>query len=194
MSITALERPNLTHTLCFLFSGKAGVGKTYCSDILLELLKNSGLKSAKFPFAYGVKATATFMGWDGKKDLRGRRLLQVIGQGGRAYNPNLWVHSTFVRIEESVGYPYDAVLIDDWRFINEYEYIMREQLLYKPVRIRVLAPEREILKGTPEYDEISEKNLDWFEFDHTIENTSDGPDHVRDLLKRIIHNYIAVKS
>jgi hypothetical protein len=169
MSIIAPETHNLTHTLCFLFSGKAGTGKTYWSDKLQLYLNNKGLKTYKAPFAFGVKSTATYMGWDGKKDQRGRRLLQRIGQDGREYDQDVWVRSTFNRIEDSVGWPYDAILIDDWRFINEYEYVNKDWL-YKPIRIRIEALNREILKGTPEYYEISETELDNFSFDCVINN------------------------
>lgn len=164
MSGSKIDKPNLTHTLCFMFSGKAGTGKSYSADLAKELCEKAGLKTMKAHFAYGVKETARFMGWTGQKDRRGRKLLQDIGKAGRAYDPDLWVRQTFNYIEESVGYPYDAIFIDDWRFKNEYDYIVNNELLYKVVPIRMDAKDRESLKGTPEYDDISETDLDDFDF------------------------------
>jgi len=147
-----------------MFSGKAGTGKSWSSDSAQKFCDELGLKTFKSPFAYGVKAAATFMGWDGEKDARGRKLLQDVGKVGRAYDRNMWVSSSFIRIEEQVGYPFDAVFIDDWRFKNEYEYAIESEKLYKVIPIRLDAEDRESLKGTPEYDDISETELDKFEF------------------------------
>ena len=157
-------RPNLSHTLCFMFSGKAGTGKSWSSDTAQKLCDKLGLKTFKSPLAYGVKSTATYMGWDGEKDGKGRRLLQDIGKAGRAYDKDMWVRSAFTRIEEQVGYPFDAVFIDDWRFENEYKYVIDNEPLYKVIPIRMDAEDREILRGTPEYGDESETGLDAFSF------------------------------
>lgn len=166
-----LKRSNLTHTLCFLVSGKAGVGKSYVSLKLKALCESYGLKSVITPIAYGVKSTATFMGWDGNKDTKGRKLLQDIGKAGRSYDADTWVKSTFSRIEDLIGYPYDVVIIDDWRFPNESDYIDINELLYKTVKIRVVDPDRESLIGTNEYTDISETSLDHYSFDWVISPT-----------------------
>ena len=165
-----------------MFSGKAGVGKTFWSDILQKYLQDSGYKSYKSPFARGVKDTANFMGWNGKKDEKGRILLQEIGKSGRAYDINMWAKSAFLSIEDSVGYPYDCVFIDDWRFKDEYYYVVEKEPLYHPIRIRIEASEREILKGTPQYDDVSETDLDDFVFDYKIDNHDDGKSRILDLL------------
>ena len=164
------SRPNLARTLCFMFSGKAGVGKTFLSDMIQKWCDEVGLKTLKSPFAYGVKETASFMGWDGNKDIRGRKLLQSIGNVGRVYDEDVWVRNTFIRIEEQVGYPFDAIFIDDWRFTNEFAYVFNQEPLYQPITIRVSSDSREILRGTPEYLDVSETQLDNFDFDYTIHN------------------------
>ncbi len=186
MSTETVERPNLSKTICFLFSGKAGVGKTYCADVLLNLLKEKKLSALKFPFAFGVKAVATFMEWDGNEDQRGRRFLQDIGRIGREYSPDVWVKSTFIRVEESVGYPYDSIVIDDWRFNNEISYIKDNELLYEPITIRIVAPKREMLKGTMEYYEPSETELDGYDFLWKITNDEDGTQKVEKALRAIL--------
>ena len=167
MNIIVPEIPSLTHTLCFMFSGKAGTGKTFSAGLAQKLCVDCGLKTLKVSFASRVKSVGTYMGWDGKKDVAGRILLQKIGLIGREYNADMWVRSAMIDIEDSVGYPYDAIFIDDWRFKNEYEYIYKKEPLYKPIPIRIEASEREILKDTTEYTDISETELDDFDFPST---------------------------
>ena len=191
MSIIVPGKLSLSHTLCFMFSGKAGTGKTYSSTIAQKLCNDAGLSTFRTPFAKGVKDTASFMGWDGEKDRRGRSLLQKIGSIGRDYDKDMWVRAAFLRVEESVGYPYDAIFIDDWRFTNELEFIQREQLLYKPVLIRLEAPDREILLGTPAYDDISETDLDAFFYSYPVHlfNHTGYKDYLLDL-EEIVSNAI----
>jgi hypothetical protein len=187
MSTILHERVSLSHTLCFMFSGKAGVGKTFCSDLLQKISEEEfGLKTCKAPFARGVKDTARFMGWGGQKNRKGRILLQRIGAAGREYDIDLWAKGCFNYIDESPGYPYDIVFIDDWRFKNELEYVQSNQLLYKAVPIRIEAPDREILKGTPEAIDQSEIELDKFTFAYTIFNSEDDIQNLTDSLTRML--------
>lgn len=180
MSIGVQEnRYNFSKTICFLLSGKAGVGKSYTANLLNGYLTLKGYNQGIYHFADGVKKTAIFMGWNGNKDQQGRILLQGIGQTGRAYDEYLWVRDTFKRIEDSEEYPYDFIIIDDWRFKNEYRFIASNEILYRPIKIRIEAPARELLIGTPAYNEISEVDLDGFDlFDYIISNDEDGYEHL----------------
>lgn len=168
-----VQEGSFSKSLCFLFSGKAGVGKTYCSQLLEQQIQKLEFSYFRSPFAYGVKDTARYMGWDGEKDDKGRKLLQDIGKIGRRYDKNLWVKQAFARIESDTAYPHSFIIIDDWRFRNEYSYIKNQLPLYKPIRIRVIAPEREILKNTKMYNDVSETELDNAKFDYVISNIED---------------------
>ena len=191
MSTIVPEKPNLTHTLCFMFSGKAGVGKTYSANLAKIICDDIGLKTYRVSFAKGVKATANFMGWNGNKDNRGRVLLQKIGFIGREYDKDMWVRSAMEEVESSVGYPYDVIFIDDWRFRNEFDYINLNEPLYKPIAIRIEAPTRESLKETLERNDISEVELDTFDFsmENCISNEPDCPNYT-DRLTEIIYREI----
>jgi hypothetical protein len=164
------NKPNLTHSLCFMLSGHAGVGKTYCANQLAGLLSEAGLNSYQSHFANGVKFTARLMGWDGNKDKKGRLLLQNIGKIGREYNPYMWAKGEFDSLSSLPNYPFDAITIDDWRFENELSYVTKNEPLYKTITIKIVATDRECLKGTPEYDDISETELNDFKTDYIIYN------------------------
>ncbi len=80
-------------------------------------------------YADPLKEIATEgFGWDGIKDARGRRLLQVVGtEAGREYNQNLWVDKLAQSIEEH--YLYDKqrrFVICDVRFENEMSWITEQ--------------------------------------------------------------------
>ena len=152
---------------CILISGRAGVGKSTSAKILKDLLDADCLLEN---FARGVKGVAYAMGWDGVKDAKGRKLLQDIGRVGRQYNEDIWVEMTEERIFTILPPP-EFVIIDDWRFPNEYNHIKLDPA-FEIETIRIDAPGRECLKGLPEYDDISETALtnNNFEYDFLVDN------------------------
>lgn len=145
-------------TYVILISGKAGVGKTTFANFVVKELneKNLPIYVSKGSFARGVKiAACTGFNWDNIKNRKGRRLLQQIGAIGREYNENLWVESLL----NSLTITPNILIIDDWRFPNEEIYFLRRPDLYSLFRIRIEARKRESLRGTSEYNDISETSL-----------------------------------
>ena len=172
-----MEKLSTRKTLTILLSGRAGVGKTLASQLLVEYLtgRYEKVKVGVFPFAMKLKSTARACGWDGEKDEKGRRLLQRLGQVLREYDKDTWVRATFDgAIENNLKYPLDVVIIDDWRFPNEYDFILTRPL-YQPIKVKILSPDREILKGTPAYSEESETSLPILSdyYDYVINNVWD---------------------
>lgn len=190
MSTEAPKINNMKKTLCFLISGKAGVGKSYASTILKTYSDFYGIKCLEAHFASEVKHTAYIVGWDGVKDEKGRKLLQDIGKVGRQYNKDTWAKLTFDSVFDKPLFPYDVVVIDDWRFPNESEYIERTEPLYKVVKIHVRSKDREILKGTAMYNDESETSLDGYSFDYTIDNYILDGEHIDEELKVILEKEI----
>jgi DNA polymerase III delta prime subunit len=162
----------LSKSIALLFSARAGCGKTTSALYLNDKLSIE-FNCIVANFAGSLKSLARDgFGWDGLKDQRGRKLLQEVGQIGRNYNPNLWVARTLARIENYPGYPFEFVLVDDWRFPNEVDYI-RKNPLYSVYTVRIIAPNLEVLKGTPEYNDVSEVSLtDEMGYDFVVDNTS----------------------
>ena len=66
-----------------LISGKAESGKTYTANLIKEYSKG---KTAIIPLSLGLKFQARELGWDGKKDEKGRTFLQNIGALMKAYH------------------------------------------------------------------------------------------------------------
>jgi hypothetical protein len=161
-------------SICVLLSGRAGTGKTTTANFMKEYLNNLNLKVIIASFAKGVKQTAKFMGWDGNKDEKGRQLLIDVGMAGRAYNKDTWCRTTFKYIiPDMLGYPFDVVLIDDCRFPNEIDYV-RNDWTYQTTTVRLIAPEHECLKNTPQYNDVSEVSLtNSRDYDYYIHNIED---------------------
>jgi len=176
-----------TKCVVVLISGKAGVGKTTSARILQRYCVSSEINSGIFSLATGVKDAAfQCFNWSGSKDLKGRKLLQDIGKVGREYNSLIWVKS----LEQNVldinleSLP-SFIFIDDWRFPNEAEYFLQGDL-YSVRRFRIIAPNREILKGTDTYNDESEMALDgYMDFDLIVDNSG-----ALSLLEEVLINFI----
>jgi len=171
-----VENKKLTtrKTIAVLISGPAGVGKSTIGNKLVRfLLETYNANAEVFSFATHLKRLARAAGWDGTKDAKGRRFLQGLGELARAYNENVWVSFVMDRLIPSLdNYPLSVIVIDDWRYKNEASYIM-DNPLYSVVTVNIVDPSRETLRGTPEYNHISERNLDYYKFDLVLENVSD---------------------
>jgi len=78
-------------------------------------------------FAYDVKRIAKEFGWDGQKDEKGRKLLQLIGtEVGREYLSDIWIRYLILRGQQQLDINTkhkNIIIIDDLRFINEAEWI-----------------------------------------------------------------------
>ena len=87
-----------------MIGGRAGEGKsTFAKLCTKSLIDDHKEGSALVPFARMVKETAMFMGWNEKKDAKGRKLLQSVGNIGREYDINLWADHAVAYIQELAG-------------------------------------------------------------------------------------------
>lgn len=162
-------------TLVILLAGKAGSGKSFAASYLTELFKSTGKNTTRDAFAKGIKDIARkYIGWDGTKDEKGRKLLQTLGtEVGREYNPDCWVEYLIHHLENTPGYPYDVIIIDDWRFPNEYEYFV-DNPLYTVVKVLVLGDKNKISsmpKGTEKHASEVSLPTKLSYYDYTLYNT-----------------------
>lgn len=132
-------------TLVLGFVGKAGVGKSTTAKLVELIIKTYGdFEVITVPFAKPLKDIATMMGWNGKKDDKGRRLLQLLGTecGRECISPTIWIDKwkNIIREVANDGKPKPLiVLTDDVRFPNEVEAVKEQG----GTIIRILAPEGE---------------------------------------------------
>lgn len=100
------------------FSGYAQVGKTTAAGFVAERLPDVQI----IPFAGKLKQIARDMGWDGEKDEKGRRLLQVLGTecGRDCIADDIWVRHWLTAAQVRMGC---TVIADDVRFQNEVDCI-----------------------------------------------------------------------
>lgn len=103
------------------FTGQMFSGKSTAAKIIQSKHPNAYIES----FAAPVKKIACeCFGWNGIKDEKGRKLLQIIGtEAGRQYNPNIWVDKMRAALDTVYNLESDIVVIDDLRFENEAEFV-----------------------------------------------------------------------
>lgn len=141
------------------FSGKSTVARKLAAEV-----DGAGKTAKVIPMAERLKELARSMGWDGKKDDRGRKLLQNMGtEVGRAYNPFMWANAWTMRM---IGKNETACIIcDDVRYEEELwmmilsSYIMGAK--FHAVRLdvpkHILKQRRDNLGAADPCDHSSEK-------------------------------------
>lgn len=150
--------------LLVLVSGKAGSGK----DAFVAGLRDAGMEFKSMAFADALKDMALSYGWDGRKDERGRRLLQDLGMAWRRYDPKYWIR----RVQSKVPLYPGSVVVSDCRFLNEIVdmQLFGECFFFHVVTVRVERPGYDNgLTGETAVHE-SETNLDGLSFDMTVFN------------------------
>lgn len=160
-------------------SGKVGSGKDTVAEYLYYNYDFAG-----YSFADELKKLAREGGWDGEKDLKGRKLLQQLGLTFRNYCPIHWIDRLIksnykFNTEIANGRMYKNICLVDCRHLNEitdfskrfYRYYP-DFILKKQLTICVIGPNRD---STREMDEetkndISENSLNDYKFNYTIHN------------------------
>lgn len=173
----------------FLISGKAENGKTTTAEMINDILEEKKEKVVITRYAYYLKDLASrYCGWDGKKDDKGRNLLQVLGTNvirQKLNKPNFHVNRICEDIEICQDYV-DYIVIDDARFPNEIYYPMAIFGDDKVVSIRVnRIGDFESHLNAEQKSHISEVALDNFEhFDYVINarNLEELENSVRSIL------------
>ena len=99
--------------------GPLGAGKTTLANILKQ---ETGGKI--YSFSMPLKEYAKSLGWDGKKDAKGRKLLQLLGTDCARELISEWVWVD--KLDDIIGEDSNHVVyIDDVRFINEADYVKK---------------------------------------------------------------------
>ena len=160
----------------FLISGKAESGKDTVANFLM---KNSKMEvNYNMHVANSVKKIAREdFGWDMKKDVKGRALLQLIGDGGRQYNPDIWINK-FIESLDGVVSQVDTnalIVVPDIRYKNEVIKVAEwgKNKNVEILTMRVRRPNHENTLTEEQRSNSSEVDLDDWGYWH-IDLVNDG--------------------
>jgi len=151
-----------------LISGKAQHGKTSTANILEKYMKSADKRVVQINFADYVKyICSAYYGWDGRKDEKGRHILQYVGTDiFRARDENFWVDNV-IRFARVVTADYDYMLIADWRFPNEYTRWIDSNIT-DVIKIRIYRPGYDNGLTHEQNNHPSETALDDFPMDYRL--------------------------
>ena len=163
-------------------SGKMGSGKDTVAEYLKEELEEAGQTVLITHYADLLKYICkTFLGWDGKKDTAGRKLLQTIGTDVFRHSDENFFCDFLVQVLKNLGWMWDFVIIADARFQNEIK-CMKSQ--FRTVSILVIRESR--INGIScNSEHISERSFDDYEFDVLFENNA-GVDQVKEFVESFL--------
>ena len=101
-------------------SGRKGHGKDTVAKWFMDYLRHE--KACRLAFADPIKSMASnVFGWDGKKDAKGRKFLQLLGtEVGRCYDDRLWIDKVVQKIKDSQD---RFIFITDLRFPVELQVL-----------------------------------------------------------------------
>lgn len=151
-------------------SAKAQHGKDTAAGLIKEYLESKGNRVLITHYADLVKFVCTkFFGWDGKKDEKGRTLLQYVGTDViSSQQPAYWVDFV-IDILKFFSTEWDYVLIPDCRYPVEVERMKEE---FETCILRVERPNFESCLTEKQKKHISETSMDNYTFDAVLYNES----------------------
>jgi len=175
-----------------IISGKSGAGKDMIGHFMKEELEKHHQRVLVIHYADAVKwVLRDYFNWDGKKDERGRTLLQHIGTDVvRAKYPNFWVNIVADLISAFED-EFDVAIIPDARFENEVQIVMEKFPALTCIRI-----ERTNADGTAWVNPAftpeqlihpSETSLDDFSFNYIVHNDA-GLEELKDSAVAILED------
>lgn len=108
--------------------GKAGAGKTTFANMLIDnFIKLTDMHKGAMilPYAKALKDLALSIGWNGEKDDKGRRLLQLLGTDvcRNCIDEDYWVKAWDKQRQEAIADNIELFIADDVRFLNEVSRI-----------------------------------------------------------------------
>jgi len=168
-----LKKEDETITLSNIaFIGNFASGKTYFSDTLKQKLEEKGIKAYRVSIAQKIKDLAKDLFDMQTKD---RRLLQLLGAKMREVDQDVWIKYLILNAKRNALQPF---IIDDVRFVNEYNLIKQSFSNFKVFKISTDEEQRmnmyEKLYGRrPTKEEINdptETDIDNIPFDEIITN------------------------
>ena len=150
-------------------SGKAGSGKDTFADMLQKSLEAKGKTVMRMSYADYLKYICTkLFAWNGKKDEKGRTLLQKVGTDiVRAQNPDFWVKAVCELATLFDGF-YDYVICADCRFPNENDFW--QQAGFDTCSIQMVRRNYKTNLDSEQLAHSSENAMNNYDFDFSVIN------------------------
>lgn len=169
--------------------GKALNGKDTFANMANEKLKSKGERILIIHNADYLKFIAKqYFGWDGKKDEKGRSLLQWLGTDKiRAINYNFWVEAV-ANLIDVFKEEYDYFFIPDCRFPNEVTYLCEKFGSEKIILVRMNRKDFVSPLTKEQQNHPSEILMDNYPADYTI-NVGEGLDKVEQEVNKFLSFY-----
>lgn len=172
-------------------SGKAQHGKDFTAECIKKyieeynIINQTNFKVLIIHYGDYLKFIAEkYFSWDGKKDKKGRELLQHLGTDVvRKEDPDFWVDNliNFLNVFKET---WDYVLIPDCRFPNEIDKLKDSG--FDVTTIRVCRPNFDNGLTPEQKSHISETALDEYDFDFSFINSGD------EKYKSIVKDYVYI--
>lgn len=110
-------------------TGPMGSGKSTIAKMLSDMIyEEEGIASSIIPFGRALKKMAKDLGWDGMKNEKGRKILQLLGTDiCRTINPDFWVKKWAEEVKAEFEFAdvcrvdTAVIIADDIRFQNEFD-------------------------------------------------------------------------
>lgn len=119
-------------------SGKARHGKDLSCNIIKKILQEKGKRVLMINYADFLKYLASeYLNWNGRKDEKGRTILQELGNEKVEKFPCFWV-DTVINITKLFEDDYDYVLIGDCRFPHDINRWKEEGYDIFPIHVERL--------------------------------------------------------
>jgi len=190
MEAQIFKRKDETKTITLsnvAFIGKFSSGKTYFSDVLKQKLEEKGIKAYRVSIAQKIKDLAKDLFDMQTKD---RRLLQLLGAKMREVDQDVWIKYLILNVKRNSLQPF---IIDDVRFVNEYNLIKQSFSNFKVFKLATDEEQRmnmyENLYGRrptqEEANDPTETDIDNIPFDEIIMN-----DYKRETCEKTIEKII----
>lgn len=165
-------------------SGKARSGKDTAASLIQNRLRGSGRRVLITHYADLLKFMCKqLFGWDGKKDERGRELLQYVGTDlVRAQDPDFWADFIIKELKIFSGL-WDYVIIPDCRFPNELNRLREEGFQVTHVHVQREGYESGLTQTQKNHS--SETAMQGVPADYTLRNQGTIADLMADVLNML---------
>ena len=186
--------------LVIAVSGKAFSGKDTFYELAQSLTEelyqeyNLPVRITRFAFGDAVKEAATYLGWDGEKDERGRDGLIWVGNGAREhFNPSIWIDKVLEKMDAVDSFSgVNIFIVTDCRYPDEVDSLRDYAGEFNFSSVRIIGKNNPVAEIMTEeqLNSASETALDSynkFEFDFINDHAS-GKEPYRNFVKLLIRD------